>query len=472
MLRISVDLLHGVIRATSADDTTLTGAGGSPEWPPSPARLYAALVAGGGTQERCPADVGINGLSLLESPPLIFASGHDDVSMSPLADRYVVIDRNEDGTVQEYPARKSQRISPGVRIAPRCSQIVYVWPDVSPRPDELDALRYRAARVPYLGCSDSPAQVRVDATEELPTLPQWRPDSKGRHRLPVATPGYLEVLDEHFLRWSSGEPLRRSWMPSSVVAYTAPGERSADPPVTPQAVWMRFDRPVAVSRLLMVTRLLRAAVLEKAEAIVGDRNAVPPVVHGHLSGRGSEHHSARWLALPTVGVPFADGRIRGACVWLPPGVDPLTFELVTTAVTHVGELVLPGVFRVAVRPFDGTNRPITSHPRFWSAPARRWVSATAVLPDRFSKRAPDHEAVVDWCHHAGLPTPVVSRVAEVPLVTGAAKVRVGDIDQRLRGRQFYLEVEFAEPVHGPMVIGKGRGFGIGLMMPADRRRDE
>lgn len=470
MLRISVELLHGVIRATSADDTTLTGAGGSPEWPPSPARLYAALVAGAGTGDRCPAAVGVSGLSLLESPPVIFASGQDDVSMSPLADRYVVIDRNDDGTVQEYPARKSQRIAPGVRVAPRRPQIVYVWPNATPAPDELDALRYRAARVPYLGCSDSPAQVRVDATEEWPDLPKWEPDSSGQHRLPVATPGYVEVLDDHFHRWSAGEPLRRSWMPTSVVAYAAPGERSAELPVTPHSVWMRFDRPIAPSHLLIITRLLRAAVLEKAEAIAGGRDGIPPVVHGHLSVRGSEHHSARWLALPTVGVPFADGRIRGACVWLPPDVEPSTLELVKTAVAQVSELVQPRLFGIGVRPFDGTDRPVTSHPRFWSRPSRRWVSATGVLPDRFSKRAPDHEAVVEWCRHAGLPAPVTSRIAEVPLIPGAGTVRVGDLEPRLRGRQFHLEIEFPEPLSGPVAIGRGRGYGIGLMMPADRRR--
>jgi CRISPR-associated protein Csb2 len=47
MLAISVELLHGTFRGASADDTAFMGVDGdSGEWPPSPARLFAALVAG------------------------------------------------------------------------------------------------------------------------------------------------------------------------------------------------------------------------------------------------------------------------------------------------------------------------------------------------------------------------------------------------------------------------------------------
>ena len=45
-------------------------------------------------------------------------------------------------------------------------------------------------------------------------------------------------------------------------------------------------------------------------------------------------------------------------------------------------------------------------------PARscRWISATPVVAERFSKRTPDLAAVASWCVHAGLPEPVSARV--------------------------------------------------------------
>ena len=63
MLTVSVELTHGVVRAGSSDDAVLMGEPARPEWPLSPARLFAALVAGGGTGARCPAHVSTLGLN-------------------------------------------------------------------------------------------------------------------------------------------------------------------------------------------------------------------------------------------------------------------------------------------------------------------------------------------------------------------------------------------------------------------------
>ena len=45
MLALYLTLLHGHMRAASADDLALTRDGDLGEWPPSPARLVAALIA-------------------------------------------------------------------------------------------------------------------------------------------------------------------------------------------------------------------------------------------------------------------------------------------------------------------------------------------------------------------------------------------------------------------------------------------
>ena len=41
--------VHGTFRGSGVDDTALSGQGSAAEWPPSPARLFQALVAAGGT---------------------------------------------------------------------------------------------------------------------------------------------------------------------------------------------------------------------------------------------------------------------------------------------------------------------------------------------------------------------------------------------------------------------------------------
>jgi len=76
MLAISVDLLHGTFRGASADDTALTGAGNdSGEWPPSPARLFAALVAADGTGPRQRVTDGSELLALEKAPPPSILAG-------------------------------------------------------------------------------------------------------------------------------------------------------------------------------------------------------------------------------------------------------------------------------------------------------------------------------------------------------------------------------------------------------------
>ena len=52
MISISVELLHGTFRG-DPDGSANTGRLSRGEWPPSPARLFAALVAADGTGEAC-----------------------------------------------------------------------------------------------------------------------------------------------------------------------------------------------------------------------------------------------------------------------------------------------------------------------------------------------------------------------------------------------------------------------------------
>src|SRR5579875_2410589 len=120
MLCITVELLHGTIRATGAEDVAITGDPGRGEWPPSPARLFSALVAGDGTGSRShltPREE----LRILEQapPPRILACDDSMVLRSPLRERFVVVDKTAGGAVQEYVGRTAIALRAGTRLAPR-----------------------------------------------------------------------------------------------------------------------------------------------------------------------------------------------------------------------------------------------------------------------------------------------------------------------------------------------------------------
>ncbi|MGF1668077.1 MAG: type I-U CRISPR-associated protein Csb2, partial [Acidimicrobiia bacterium] len=101
MLRFDVELLLGTFRGAPADDLALTGRAVLAEWPPSPARLFSALVAAGGDERVAHAGA----LDLLEQAPAPSIDATTMVEHTPLHGRYVVEDRRAEGSVQEYPLR-------------------------------------------------------------------------------------------------------------------------------------------------------------------------------------------------------------------------------------------------------------------------------------------------------------------------------------------------------------------------------
>jgi CRISPR-associated protein Csb2 len=472
VLAIQVEFLHGTVRAAPVDDLALTGQPehARPEWPVSPARLYQAMVAADGTRDRCRVTDGPAGLGLLESPPIIRAEIPDRNAMTTLHPRYVVIDEAARGATQEYLGRRAQQVRPGGRLSLRVPWLTYVWPEATASTEELRGLRLRAARIGYLGCSDSPVRVRV--LEQPPgsaaALPAWEPDPEARDiALPVAYPGFLSDLDVAFDEWVVGVPRRRAWLATRLAWYREPTRRPQSV-AAGSAVWLRFGRPVNGRRVVTVAETLRAAVLERYEReVAGSRDRVPTVLHGHqqAGARGFEH--VRWLPLPDVGHRYADGRIRGAAIWLPPGTDPEIVEGVPHAAATIHQLVCPGVFEVPVRLFDGTRTPWASHPHRWSVSSRRWITAFPAVHERYTHGDLRLADIARWCVNAGLPEPVRVRAARVPLVAGGVALppqfarRAGD-----ERRPFsHVEVEFADRVPGPVALGRGRHFGLGLCAP-------
>jgi CRISPR-associated protein Csb2 len=476
MLTISAELLHGTIRATGFEDTAITGDSGEGEWPPSPARLFAAFVAADGTARRQHVTGGRE-LKLLEGagPPRILASPSSDVLRSSLRNRYVVVDRlhqdsktRETGAVQEYVGRASTEVRPGTRLAPAHSTIAYTWDDLDADDEMLRALSLRAARIGYLGCGDSPVSISVSRAPAQGD-DWWVPDQDGITVLPVPYEGLIENLDEAFERFLSGEGVRRAWVPNRYARYRPPGEEECGA-TEPIALWVRFAQRVNGRRLLAVTEALRLAVLEHyTREVAGGPEGVPSVLSGHgFQGSGYQH--AHFVALPEVGFRHARGYLHGAAVVLPPRTPPVVVEGVRSCLWRVQVLARPGVFETRVRPYAGEPRPLAAVPSRWLGPSRRWVSATPVVHERFRRRGSSPEEVARWCHHAGVAASLLScRVSSVPIGEGALSLSPSEVHREGKECRPYshLEVAFDRPVAGPLILGGARQFGFGLMYPSD-----
>lgn len=476
MLVITVRLLHETVRAGSPDDTALAVGDPRGEWPPSPARLFSALVAADGTRDRCRVTDGaeLRALERLE-PPRIFASPIDDVVQTVLASRFVVRDGAVEGVVQEYPARTSAEVRPGVRLSPRSPEIVYLW-DADLEPDHAAALAARAARIGYLGCADSPVSVTVGG--DLPAvdgLEEWLPGQDAGVTLPVAHDGFVDALDAAFDEWSEGRPMRRSWIPTRRERYgVLAASESIGAGEQGTVVWLELTHRLAPRKVLTVAETLKAALLDRVASLTregaghGDLDgSVPWQLHGHPPpGVASPYHLARFLALPNVGHRHSDGAIHGAAIWLPPDMDPVGIEAVRDAVRGLHRLDAPGV-HVGVRVRLPDSRKWSTNPRRWVGPARRWFSATPVVVERGRRRGPNREDVRAWFANAGYPEPELTAIAPVPTRPGIARLSAREVHRAGRDRYpfCWVEVEFARDVTGPVCVGRGRSLGLGLLAP-------
>ncbi len=468
MLSIAVEFLHGTFRG-DPDGTANTGRLARGEWPPSPARLFAALVAADGTGDACRVTDGAELEWFERLPPPVIHADPDPVHQ-PLRPRFVVQHRRAPakGAHQEYVGRSGAASRPGVRVAPRSARVVYEWDVTPPNATTLEALRRRAARVGYLGSADSPVRTRV-ATEQLTPPAEagaFVPDHEGGSLINVAREGDLARWDRLHEQWTvRGASASRSQSPAlkHPVAYRSPlsDELRDEGEVV---AWLRLETALSGRRVSALTTAFKAAVLSRYQELYGEP---PALLHGHgFSGRGYE--LARYLALPDVGYPRSRGRIHGLALWLPPGTDPAACRMARDAAFLVRRLRGRGV-DVAVVPRDDEERPVAAHPDRWLRASRHWATAVPAIHER--RRRLDLAEVARWCEHAGLPAPVAFRSARTPLVTGAIDLAPVEVNRPGRPALPYSHVEvwFEQATSGPVVIGSGRQRGFGLCVPLDGR---
>ena len=467
MLALSVEFLHGTFRG-DPDGTAVTGGLSRGEWPPSPARVFAALVAADGTRQASRVTDG-HELTWLERlpPPKIHA--HPEPCHQKLQERFVVKHvahgTPAKKTHHEYVAREGALDRPGVRIAARNPLVVYRWNVVPPDEETLRSLGRRAARIGYLGTSDSPVRVRV--ATEMPygsPVEVFVPDPEGELHIRVPRRGDVDLLDGMYDAWQErGASVARSQFPALLhrATYRPPGGHGVMDHGEVVA-WLRVHPAVSGRRISAVTALFKDAVLDRHQRIHGEP---PAILHGH--GFASPGYDlARYLALPDAGYPRSRGRIHGLALWLPSGTDRIQRQRARDAAAAIDALVGRGI-NVSVELRGDEERPWAANPRRWLGPSRTWVTAFPVIHER--RGASGLAEAARWCRHAGLPDPTAFRSSRTPLLPGAVDLAPVEVNRPGRPALPYSHAEFrfAEPVTGPVVVGAGRQRGFGLCVPVD-----
>ncbi|MBD0865931.1 MAG: type I-U CRISPR-associated protein Cas5/Cas6, partial [Rhodobacteraceae bacterium] len=202
-------------------------------------------------------------------------------------------------------------------------------------------------------------------------------------------------------------------------------------------------------------------------------------------GAGPRDKSARirLVPLPSIGHTHADYRIRRLLVEVPPDY-PLNPRDIDWAFDGLD---------LGMDPQTGAA-PRNHGPRLLSVPTNAdkmlahygignqtghtlghtlWRTVTpAVLPRAGGRKSkqnrPDQgaRAVATALRHAGITArPVSVRVQREPFDTRGARAESFAVGRFAAAHMWHLELGFAEPVDGPLVIGDGRYVGLGLMRP-------
>jgi len=364
---------------------------------------------------------------------------------------------------QEYLAKLGALYRPGVRIALRNPLVVYKWNVSLPDEGIFKSITRRAARVGYLGTSDSP--VRIRATSHMPMAAPvefYVPDPEGNTYVSVTRQGHLDALNRMYDAWTErGASVSRSQYPSLLhrVAYRSPNQKTMTHHGEVVA-WLRIRPAVSGRRIAIVTALLKEAVLSRYQRMHGEP---PAILHGH-GFTCTGYDLARYLALPDVGYSHSKGVIHGLALWLPPGSEASLCQKARDAAFAIDKLVGRSI-KVDVDPWAGDKRPWAVNPRRWTGPAKKWVAAFPVIHER--RGAATLAEATRWCHHAGLPNPIAFRSGRTPLIPGAVDLAPTEVNRLGRAALPYSHAEFrfAEPIRGPVVIGAGRQRGLGLCVP-------
>lgn len=437
MLAFEIEFLMGRVFAGSHQQRDVV------EWPPHPGRFFSALVAAA-KHPSAPSGAE-DALRWLENqaPPDITAS---EAAEGDPVQAFVPVNYLTSGL-----GNKQARSFPAV--TPRDACVHFVWRNADPPQSYRDILGDLASRVGYLGKAASP--VRAALCSEPPAATHI-PDEEG-DEIRVPAPGRLAELETAFS--------------NDVRVLTSPVHRyreTVQRPLRPRSTFgdMIVFRRVTGSALpieasLGATESLRRAMIRIAE----EHSLLCQAIHGHEDGP----HCA-YVALPHVGSNYGDGRIMGLAIVMPRELPPDERRKVRSASFLLRHLSLPAAI-VWELECEGENWPQTLSPNSWQGPARRWISATPILLDRFPKkdRLSVEDILLESLGRIGIEITAEISTNSFPYLKGVPPVRSFRLTRDGKDRSaewaVHASITFSAPVRGPILLGRGRYFGLGLLKP-------
>lgn len=451
-----------------------------PEWPPSPHRLYQALLAGAARAGQMNDD-SFRWLESLE-PPAIHAPEAE------LAVQRSIFVPNNDADANKKFERQNRlaekRLSP-TRMVNDNRTVHYVW-NIAAEDETYAQNICEAARCMSAlgwGIDLVAGDGRICKAAELSECSgvRWLPNDHGANTLRTPILGTLDDLSlvhESFLNRMSGKVFTQQRRPS---VFREVQYASNQSPVRPVACFRLWDTAGEVElkggfsqyRALHVANWVRHIACKEAKASDVDfpgGSSVFVAGHAHETADPSKTPQRfSYLPLPTIGHEHADGRIRRVMIAEPLGGNGRFVEWATRAM-HAETLYEKknGEQEARATLVNASRDSVFSH---YQASSRKFVSVTPViLPGRDDRRyAKAAKLLLKAMAHVGMPPDEFLAdfyLQKAPFAPGALHPREYKRTDYLRGLPgFHARLELKKELPGPLAIGAGRHLGLGLFIP-------
>lgn len=483
MVAICIELLDGQYAGTTADRTRC-------DWPPSPQRLFLALVATAyhaGLRESCaPALVWLAGL---QTHPEIQSGWVNQDQLTRSLGVYVPANYvlSEEKQVEQGWLLGRKELA-AFSVTPSDHQLAYVWPSENLPPSVEPRLCELLAHVAFLGRSESQVRAYVCVEKaQVPSLPITYSATnsstvKGQH-LAAIFPGILEAIEEH---WNRATADYEKEISQQAAKKARSKKRQAKDSLAdvPRAEVLPFPEQLPVIYYRRLNQLGASQHMEEppkaaVEWLRTVRHelgrtiplAFAPLLAADIRERLVQRQRGGLMVvpLPFVVHPNADGLVKGIA-FLHDQTSPGEAE------SSLRQLV--GEFQDASLP-NGEHRfstPSTITPTLslgrWSRPSRLWTSVTPVILPAFPKpkRLVEDvtEAIRKCCEFVGISESFELEFDRSSPLRGVPKTERFRLPERYQHRPtLHIVLRFSKPVRGPLVLGVGRYLGIGLCVPLE-----
>jgi CRISPR-associated protein Csb2 len=403
-------------------------------------------------------------------------------------------------------------------VTPTSPSVWLCWPGAPFSEADREALDVVCARVHRLGHSSSLVSVRAlllpdDAPGPSPDHVQWVPaEGDAEQVMRTPGPGQLVRLEAEYAVHQETEP---RVLPARAQAYVRAGAPCAQPPPagdfsSDAAEWIVLQRRAGPRLPLTAAVGLASALRGLLLRLAGTPS--PRLLSGHHpEGAPDDAPHLAIVPLPFVGRAHADGTLQGVALIPPRGLDDAQREALLDAVAAWIErdqakegsdaalclgLRGAGELQLALRAAD--EAPHSLQAATWARPSRSWATVTPIALDRnpgnldaerdAERRAhrsgePDPEGraraaraeanavaqITAALTRQGLPAPSAVELSWQSPIVGAPPVRdfpaFPPKEGRVRRVKVHARIVFDEPVAGPLLLGAGRYYGLGLCRP-------